>query len=441
MDEFCYSAPYHLPVFASGNDQGEQNTGGRYGLFGNMHGACDWTTTNWYTVTKVRAPDGGTNGYDCISSRGVSKNILTVGAVVDIPGGETNSSQINLESYSSAGPTDDGRVKPDLIANGQSLHTAAAVTNSLGQFLTTEYADPSGTSFSAPSVVGSLALLQELHERFYGTNAPMLASTFKALAIHAADDAANIGPDYKSGWGLMNTLRAAWVITNNASWDSMPHIKEVSLADGNMVQFGVLATTGTPLKATIAWTDPAGPEQPWALSPTNLTLVNDLDLRVIAPDGMTTNFPWILDPSQPGVAATNGDNFRDNVEQVLIPAPTNGWYTVNVTHKGTLSNGVQDVSIIITGNTPTNAPDFLITSIGALGDDPDNPTETNGWVQLTWPGVVGALYQFESRTNLMDGDTWTNYQNVFSANLETMQYTDTNAPPDAVRFYRMKRLK
>jgi hypothetical protein len=438
MDVFCYSAPYHLPVISAGNDRSEQNYGGFWGLMGDMHGVKDWSDPNigvgWTTVTRARQPDGGTNGYDCISMRGVSKNILTVGAVVDIPGGETNSSQISLDWYSATGPTDDGRIKPDIIANGQSLHTTTADASNAG------YADPSGTSFSAPSVVGSLSLLQELHERFYGTNAPMLASTYKALVIHTADDAANPGPDYQTGWGLMNTERAGWIITNNAAWDSLPHIKEVSMSDGTMIQFGALAQTGTPLKVTIAWDDPAGPEQPWALNPTNLTLVNDLDLRVISPDGVTTNYPWILDPTQPANVATNGDNFRDNVEQVLIPTPTNGWYTVCITHKGSLSNGVQDVSIIITGNTPTNAPDFLITTMGALGDS-ENPSETNGWVKLTWPGVVGALYQMESCTNLMESGSWTNHDNIASANLESMQYIDTNAPLDVVRFYRIKRLK
>jgi hypothetical protein len=238
----------------------------------------------------------------------------------------------------------------------------------------------------------------------------------------------------------MNTERAAWVITNNATWDSMPHIKEVSLVDGSMIQFGTLAQTGTPLVVTICWTDPAGPEQPWALDPTNLTLVNDLDLRVISPDGTITNFPWLLDPLQPSLIATNGDNFRDNVEQVLINEPTNGCYTVTVMHKGSLSNGVQDVSIIVTGNTPTNAPDFAITTMGALGDS-ENLSETNGWIQLSWPGVVGALYQMESCTNLMESGSWTNHDSIVSANLESMQYTDTNASLDVVRFYRAKRLK
>lgn len=429
MDEFCYTAAYHLPVVSAGNDRLEV-----HGVWYQypLHMICDYTNGTWHNSSTLRPPDGGTNGFDCLNMQSVSKNILTVGAIADIPGGLTNASQVTMESYSATGPTDDGRVKPDVIANGQMLYTTT--TNNTG------YVSVSGTSFSSPSAAASLALLEELHNRLYGTNSPMLSSTMKGLVIHAADDAGNVGPDYQYGWGVMNTDRAAWIITNNASWNSMPHIKEVSLADGAMVQCGVMATTGTPLKVTICWTDPAGPEQPWLLNPTNATLVNDLDLRVIVPDGTITNHPWSLDPLLPMATATNGDNFRDNVEQVLIPEPTNGWYNVCVAHKGSLSNGVQDVSIIVTGNTPTNAPDFAITTMGALGDC-ENPSETNGWIQLSWPGVVGALYQMESCTNLLESESWTNREHVVSANLETMQYTDTNAPLDVLRFYRIKRLK
>jgi len=422
MDEFCYTAPYHLPVISAGNDRGEV-----HGIWYQYptHMICDYSSGSWHNSTRLREQDGGTNGFDCLNMQSVSKNILTVGAVADIPGGMTNASQVTMETYSATGPTDDGRIKPDVIANGQLLYTTS--TND------TAYTNASGTSFSAPSAAASLALVEELHERIYGTNTPMLSSTMKALVIHAADDAGNVGPDYQFGWGLLNTDRSAWIITNNAAWNSLPHIKEVSLVDGSMVQFGALASTGTPLKVTIVWTDPAGPTQPWALNPTNLTLVNDLDLRIISPNGTVTNFPWILDPTQPSLTATNGDNFRDNVEQVFIPAPTSGWYTVSITHKGSLSNGVQDVSIIMTGNTPTNAPDFCVTQFGAIG--------SNGVMQLTWPGVVGGLYQMETCTNLMESGSWTNHDSVVSANLETLQYTDTNAPLNDLRFYRIKRLK
>jgi hypothetical protein len=79
-------------------------------------------------------------------------------------------------------------------------------------------------------------------------------------------------------------------------------------------------------------------------------LVNDLDLRVVGPGG-TTHEPWILDPANPGNAAATGDNFRDNVEMVVIDAPTSGTYTVRITHKGSLTSAPQDFGLILTGLT------------------------------------------------------------------------------------------
>ncbi len=425
MDEFCYTATYHLPVYAAGNDRDDRHllsTGYP------SHYVRVWPAENWVSTSRLRPNDGNPAGFDCITPHGVAKNILTVGAILDVPDGYTNGATVTLDWYSATGPTDDGRIKPDLVANGQSLYTTSASSDA-------GYVVGSGTSYASPSVAGSLVLLQDLHERIYGADAPMLASTLKGLVIHTADDVGMPGPDYQFGWGLMNTLAAAWVITNNAIWDSLPHIKEVSLVEDEYVEFGSLASTNEPLKVTMCWTDPAGPIQDWALDPTNRILVNDLDLRVISPDGTETNAPWILDPQNPTNAATAGDNCRDNVEQVLILTPTNGWYTVHVEHKGTLSNGVQDVTIIVTGNTPTNAPDFFMSSIERI--DPD----TNLWVQLQWPGVVGALYQVDTVTNLMNPNDWTNRSEVVSANLETMDWTEQDIELDEVRFYRLHRLK
>ncbi len=83
-------------------------------------------------------------------------------------------------------------------------------------------------------------------------------------------------------------------------------------------------------------------------------LVNDLDLRLINNSAMY--YPWVLDPSNPSTAATTGDNYRDNSEQILIPSPSPGMYTLQITHKGTLTNGMQNVSVVVSGNVPAIGP-------------------------------------------------------------------------------------
>ena len=89
------------------------------------------------------------------------------------------------------------------------------------------------------------------------------------------------------------------------------------------------------VRATLVWSDPPATPVAPSLDPPDLMLVNDLDLRI--QDSTTTHMPWILNPAVPSAAATRGDNFRDNVEQVLISGGGPGAYFVTVTHKGTLT--------------------------------------------------------------------------------------------------------
>ena len=276
-DEFVYTAVFCLPVWSAGNDRNDASST-------QPINHIVWKTGQNSELT--RNEDGFDNGFDTIGSRKTAKNILTVGAVRDIVGGYSESNDVVMSSFSGFGPTDDGRIKPDIVANGVGLTTLYGTSDSA-------YTNYSGTSFSAPTVSGSLGLLQQLQAQLHGTNDLLLASTYKGLLIHTADEAGSSGgPDYRFGWGLMNTLTAAQLMSTNATYNSKPHIKEVILPDGEQIEFQVaVADTGMPLRVTLCWTDPPGPLPPQnELDPTNRVLVNDLDLRLIDPIG-TTNFP------------------------------------------------------------------------------------------------------------------------------------------------------
>src|SRR5690606_27100257 len=167
---------------------------------------------------------------------------------------------------------------------------------------------------AAPSVAGAIILLQQhyndLNSEF------MRASSLKGLVIHTADETGlHPGPDYRCGWGLINTERAAEVISNDGN---TAHIMELTLNEGETLQFAGTAVAGQRVVATICWTDRAGTVLPGQNEDQDdPRLVNDLDLRVI--DGSNTTFmPWILDHHNFPAAATNGDNYRDNVEKIEI---------------------------------------------------------------------------------------------------------------------------
>ncbi|MDH7504386.1 MAG: S8 family serine peptidase, partial [Verrucomicrobiota bacterium] len=393
IDQIANAAPWYLPVWAAANERGSAGApiySPSFGYYTFSNGVVIVSTAN-------RPNDGDACGYDTLPEQACAKNILTVGAVHGITNGYAGSNSVVMSTFSSFGPTDDGRIKPDVVADGVNLFSTVATNDS-------SYAIYSGTSMATPSTAGSLALLTELHTRLYGTNQPMLASTLKGLAIHTADEAGTAaGPDYRFGWGLLNARRAALLIQSNYASGSLAHIKEVRLTGGDYIEFPVVAAGGQPLTVTAQWNDPAGTPPAASLDPTNWMLVNDLDLRVIAPNG-TTNFPWVLNPTPPTNAATTGDNVRDNVEQVVISNPaTNGIYTVRLTHKGTNlvaatpgATNEQWVSILVSGNLPQPAPPLRITSI---------TMSSSNTALLKWDSVVGRVYQVQHRSDVATG-TW-----------------------------------
>lgn len=352
FDSIAYNAPYYLIVKSSGNNRA--NNGPAVGSTYYYLSGGTWTAG---TRTATMSSN---DGYDIISTYGTAKNILTVGAVNGIANGYSNVNDVVMSSFSSWGPTDDGRIKPDVVADGVNLQSSIAASN-------TSYGIFSGTSMATPNSTGSLLLLQEYYAQLHG-GAFMRAATLKGIAIHCADEAgAAPGPDYKFGWGLLNVAKGANVIkSNNLQTDQ---IFEKTLNNGESFTMNVVASG--PLTATISWTDPKGNVNSTnILNNTTRKLVNDLDIRIT--QGSTTYMPWILDPANPANAATTGDNVLDNVEKINISNAVPGIaYTITVTHKGTLERGQQAYSLILSGvngqvfcaSTPTSTAGARIDSV------------------------------------------------------------------------------
>jgi hypothetical protein len=424
VDQIIYNANYYLTAWAAGNDRSGINNGpapgtGHY-IFVNGQPVPSFAT---------RPADGDEGNYDTLSPICVAKNILTVGSVNDLVGGYTNAAGVTLSDFSSIGPTDDGRIKPDVLGNGDNLYST--LTNG-------SYGNQSGTSMATPNVTGSLDLLLELYQRLKGTNKVMLASTLRGIAIHTADEAGtNAGPDYRFGWGLLNTPRAALLIQSNFTAQALPHIKEPILNSGDNVEFPVVCSGTQSLKVTLAWTDPAGLANAAAVDPTNRALINDLDLRVVAPNG-TTNYPWVLNPdlqlkraSVRGAAATTGDDALNNVEQVLITNTVAGTYLVRATHKGDLVNSsnqisFQRLSLVVSGNEPQPKPALVLT--------PPLLSQTNTVVNLKWPSVVGLRYRVQYKGDL-NQTNWTDASGDISATKTNTAFSENLSSSN--RFYRV----
>ena len=241
----------YLPVVATGNDRGTSvppspGEPPRYGYY--RFYFPPGSTTNVWPFPNLTATVGDEGGYDTTPSDATAKNILTVGAVDS--GG-------SVAFYSSFGPTDDGRIKPDLVAQGTGVYGSSV---SSGQ---PTYAANTGTSFAAPAVTGGISLLAQHYGQLYGTNRQPWASTLKGLTLHTATDVAQVGPDYQTGWGLLNVESAALLLSSNTLFGSRSYLKQCFLANGGSVEFKVWVTNGSgPLKVTICWTDPVGRHPP-----------------------------------------------------------------------------------------------------------------------------------------------------------------------------------
>jgi len=348
FDSIAYNAPYYLIVKAAGNSRSENgpNVGETY-----------WRFNAGGTMINAGPRPQGINSndeYDNIPTYGVAKNILTIGAVLPVPNGYKQPQDVKGSSFSSWGPTDDGRIKPDVVADGVNVLSSTAASDNA-------YTSYSGTSMATPAASGSAFLLQEYYARLNGGSF-LRSATLKGLIIHTADEAGPTeGPDYQYGWGLMNMRKAADVISgvNN---DHL--IYERLLSDqGPNAEFNIhLVPSGTgPITATLCWTDPKGRvESVNVLNNQASKLVNDLDMRISI--GGQTYFPWMLDPANPSLAATKGDNTRDNVEKIVINNPIAGAdYALKISHKRSLDRASQAFSLIVSGvkiltdNTPNTA--------------------------------------------------------------------------------------
>ena len=190
------------------------------------------------------------------------------------------------------GPTDDGRIKPDIVAVGVLVFTTDSDSD-------TDYRDSvSGTSIASPAAAGSANLIREHFEVKYGKNPR--SATLKALIIHTTEEAGpGDGPDYEFGWGLMNTRRAVDIV-DAVDPSAGAGIGETILHNGDTHYFYFESDLITDFRITIAWTDVSGSVVSPVVDDPTPKLVNDLDLRVEYLSGTpVTHMPWILDPANP----------------------------------------------------------------------------------------------------------------------------------------------
>jgi hypothetical protein len=277
-------------------------------------------------------------GYDLLTGMSNSKNVLTVAAVEEVPN-YLNSDSVIMSSFSNWGPSDDGRIKPDISAKGVGVFSPISSSNNA-------YDTYQGTSMSSPAITGMILLLQKHYNNL--NSSYMRSSSVRGLICHSAKEAGlNLGPDYEFGWGLANAELSANIISNR---NLSTLLEENTLASSETFTKQIAINATQNFAVTICWTDPAGTANTSGTEDIRTArLKNNLDLKILK-DG-NVYYPWKLDPEDPSGAATNiSDNDIDNIEKVQIYNAQPGVYTIQVTHKGVLTGGAQVFSLIGSGD-------------------------------------------------------------------------------------------
>lgn len=339
---------------------------------------------------------GGNAGFNkSVSAPSTAKNVISVAAGENFRKDGTDGcnvkdtdadSAMDIAFFSSGGPLDDGRIKPDITAPGTHIEGAASQhpqfdgSSVCGDFDKpyfpmgqTLYTWSSGTSHATPQVAGAAALVRQyLINRSEQPNAALIkALLLNTTTYMTGERAGGDLPQARQGWGLLNLNRA---------FDNTPKIfinQTNTFADSGQefVITGEVKDSTQPFRVTLAWTDAPGfsGAVPW---------VNDLNLEVTINGQVYRGNNFSGQESQPG----SESDIKNNVEAVWLPAGTAGTFLVRVRAMNIAGDGVpgngdptdQDFALVVYNGEKKDAPVAAIASVTLVGgsDASADPGET-----------------------------------------------------------------
>ncbi|WP_051688097.1 S8 family serine peptidase [Desulfofalx alkaliphila] len=314
---------YKAGVRIHSNSWGIRENGGSYD-----HNAVSLDKFVWEHPDMVVLKSAGNQGEGQarhVTSPGSAKNLITVGATESPRGIDGHSDNpYQVAAFSSRG-TRDARIKPDLVAPGTWILSGVRELNSSGEEVAS-YAYLSGTSMANALASGGAALTRQYFTDIKGIQPT--AALIKAALIHGAQQLPG-EPREAQGFGMID-LQA----TLMALEDELTSYRDrVNMRDNEIYNYSFAATGKAPVRISLVWTDAPGQ------AGTDSPLVNDLDLKVTAPDGRVF---W-------GNQALGGDR-KNNVEVVTINNPQEGVYAIEV--NGSRVESEEQPFAIIYGEVP-----------------------------------------------------------------------------------------
>jgi hypothetical protein len=288
-----------------------------------------------------------------------------------------------IAANSSKGPVRDGRIKPEIVAQGVSV---------LSTTPTNIYGYSNGTSMAAPAISGGLALL---YQRYKQLNAEVNPKNglMKTLLCNGATDLGNAGPDFSYGFGWMNLLRSVKMLENNNYFTA-------TVNSGATNTHSITIPPGVSiaqLKVMLYWNDSA------AAALAGSALVNDLDLTVTDPSALI-HLPQVLNtaPASVNAPATTGADHINNIEQVVINNPVAGTYAFSVTGT-TIPFSGQHEYFLVFDTIPVST-----TLTYPVGDEHLQAGEA---VYIQWESYGNPTNDFTIQYSTDDGASWVNVVN------------------------------
>ena len=256
---------------------------------------------------------------DTITPPATAKNVVAVGNHYNRGG---SNSEDTLAEGSSRGPTDDGRIKPDVTAPGswvRSCRSQDADDISGSTWTSDWYLEYSGTSMAAPNAAGASVLIREYLMEVAGRPSPQGALIKGMLILGAEDMGSRDIPNMNEGWGRVNLANSLIPGTDTGVWVDDRN----TIRSGQVREYDFnLSRSNTPFKAVLTWSDYPG--STWA----STQLQNNLDMVITAPDGTVYKGNDFAN----GRSTTGGDaDDVNNVEVVLIDQANSGVWNVRIT--------------------------------------------------------------------------------------------------------------
>ena len=346
MDQQAFELPHLQHVFASGNSGGD---------------ACAPFPSGFGTVL------GGFQS---------AKNILCVG--------NTFASGV-VATASSKGPVRDGRLKPEITTMGTDVLSTSPING---------YSHNSGTSMAAPGATGGWALMYQRYRQLHNGANPK-SGLIKALICNGAADKGNVGPDFSNGFGWMDLQRSLLMLEKKQFITG-------TATQGAVQNHTITVPQNTALvKVMLYWHDPA------ASLISSQALVHNLDLEVTGSNGALL-LPQVLNASPTAVAQASvaGVDRLNNLEQVIIPQPVAGNYTIHVKGTAIGQNPAQEYFVV-----------YDVIEEGAQLTFPSGgealvPGEK---VILQWDAFGNVSNSFYLQYSADGGTTWVDIKNDISA--------------------------